>query len=410
MQQGSIRLGRILGVPLSMNLGVLVIGALLSWSLATVVLPNGAPGLTGSVYWSVGAIGAVVFLASLLAHEMAHAIVARRNDVQVTGITLWLFGGFAQFENEPKTPGAEFRITAAGPATSLGLAALFVGAWAGLSAIGAPEVYSTMFGWLGIINGFLGVFNLLPGAPLDGGRILAAGLWKLRGDRVRGRIGAAKVGKFVGLGLVGLGVAEMLALGGFGGIWTALIGWFLFNAARVEERHFVGERALGDLSVAEAMSPVPPTVPMWTSVAELVDGPLRSTQTSVVAVTDWGGNVMGIVTMDAVRRVPAERWSHHAGLRGRHHGRRARDRRSRGATDRGADPTRGAAAGRAGPPRRSHRRVPRPRRGASCHRARHVARRIRTTPDTTATTRVRSPAAVGAPGHHPLTVQRSCRP
>ena len=308
MQQGSIRLGRILGVPLSMNLGVLVIGALLSWSLATVVLPNGAPGLTGSVYWSVGAIGAVVFLASLLAHEMAHAIVARRNDVQVTGITLWLFGGFAQFENEPKTPGAEFRITAAGPATSLGLAALFVGAWAGLSAIGAPEVYSTMFGWLGIINGFLGVFNLLPGAPLDGGRILAAGLWKLRGDRVRGRIGAAKVGKFVGLGLVGLGVAEMLALGGFGGIWTALIGWFLFNAARVEERHFVGERALGDLSVAEAMSPVPPTVPMWTSVAELVDGPLRSTQTSVVAVTDWGGNVMGIVTMDAVRRVPAEQW------------------------------------------------------------------------------------------------------
>lgn len=308
MQQGSIRLGRILGVPLSMNLGVLVIGALLAWSLASVVLPNGAPGLAGSVYWSVGAIGAVLFLASLLAHEMAHAVVARRNDVAVTGITLWLFGGFAQFENEPATPGAEFRITAAGPATSLGLGALFVGAWAGLSALGAPEVYSTMFGWLGLINLFLGVFNLLPGAPLDGGRILAAGLWRLRGDRVRGRIGAAKVGKFVGLGLLGLGVAEMLALGGFGGIWTALIGWFLFNSARVEERHFVGERALGDLSVAEAMSPVPPTVPMWTSVAELVDGPLRSTQTSVVAVTDWGGNVIGIVTMDAVRRVAAEQW------------------------------------------------------------------------------------------------------
>lgn len=309
MQQGSIRLGRILGVPLSMNLGVLVIGALLSWGLATVILPNGAPGLAGSVYWSVGAIGAVLFLASLLAHEMAHAVVARRNDVTVQGITLWLFGGFAQFENDPATPGAEFRITAAGPATSLGLAALFVAGAFGLSAAGAPDVYTTMFAWLGLINGFLGVFNLLPGAPLDGGRLLAAALWKFRGDRTRGRIGAAKVGKVVGLGLVGLGFAEMFALGGFGGIWTALIGWFLFNAARAEQAHYVGERALGDLRVGEAMAALPPTVPSWTPVSELVDGPLRHTTHDLVAVTDWGGSVVGVVGMDAVRRLPAERWA-----------------------------------------------------------------------------------------------------
>lgn len=309
MRQGSIRLGRIAGVPLSMDLGVLVIGGFLTWILATLILPNGAPGLVGSVYWSVGIVGAVLFLASLLAHEMAHAIVARRNDVRVQGITLWLFGGFAQFENEPRTPGAEFRITAAGPATSIGLGVLFAGSALGLAAIGAPGVYTTLLFWLGIINGFLGVFNLLPGAPLDGGRLLAAALWKLRGDRVSGRIGAATFGKFIALGLVGLGLFEMFAVGGFGGIWTALIGWFLFNAARAEHVHFVGERALGDLTAGEAMCPIGEPTRTWSSVAELVDGPLRTSQRSSVPVADWSGRIVGVVTMGDVRRLPAEKWA-----------------------------------------------------------------------------------------------------
>ena len=309
MRQGSIRLGRILGVPLSMDLGVLLIGGLLTWSLAGVILPNGAPGLVSTVYWTVGIIGALLFLGSLLAHEMAHAVVARRNEVQVEGITLWLFGGFAQFENEPRSPGAEFRITAAGPATSLGLAAAFAASAYGLAAIGTPDVYVTMLAWLAVINGFLGVFNLLPGAPLDGGRILAAAIWKVRGDRVTGRIGAANAGKVVGLVLVGLGVLEMFALGGYGGVWTALIGWFLFSAARAEHTHFVGERALGDTTVGQAMAADPPTTSTWTSVADLVDGPLRHTNHSAIAVTDWQGRGVGIVTMDEVRRVPAERWS-----------------------------------------------------------------------------------------------------
>ena len=125
MRQGSIRLGRIMGIPLSMDLGVLLIGGLLTWVLATMVLPNGSPGLVSMAYWSVGALGALLFLGSLLAHEMAHAIVARRNDVAVEGITLWMFGGFAQFRTDPHTPGADFRITAAGPATSIGLGGLF---------------------------------------------------------------------------------------------------------------------------------------------------------------------------------------------------------------------------------------------------------------------------------------------
>ena len=308
MRQGSIRLGRILGVPVAMDPGVVLIGGLLSWMLATLILPEGAPGLVGSVYWSVGIVGALLFLASLLAHEMAHSVIARRNGVEVEGITLWLFGGFAQFASEPRDAGAEFRITAAGPATSLGVAGLFLGAAFGLDALGVPAVYTTMLGWLGVINGFLGVFNLRPGAPLDGGRILAAGLWKLRGDRISGRIGAARAGRAVGLGISGLGVAELLLVGGFSGIWTIFIGWFLYNAARSEQAFFVGERALGDLRVGEAMVSDPPQVRTWTTVAELVDGPLSSTRQPAVAVLDWNGAPAGLVTMAEVSRVPAEHW------------------------------------------------------------------------------------------------------
>lgn len=309
MRQGSINLGRIFGIPVSMDLGVLVIGGLLSWSLASVILPNGAPGLVGVVYWSVAIIGALLFFGSLLAHEMAHAILARRNGIEVVGITLWLFGGFAQFRDEPKDAGSELRISSAGPVTSLGVAVGFVALAAGLHAIGVPVVYTTLLAWLAIINGVLGVFNLLPGAPLDGGRILAAVLWKVRGDRIAGRIGAARVGKGVGIVLGLIGLAELRFLGGFGGMWTLLIGWFIFSAARNEQAFFVGERALGDVRVADVMLREPAHVRTWTTVAELVDGPLRSSRQSAVPVLDWNGAVAGVVSMADVAKVPAEQWA-----------------------------------------------------------------------------------------------------
>ncbi len=309
MRQGSIKLGRILGVPVAMDPGVVVIGVLLSWLLATAILPRGAPEHVGTAYWSVAIVGALLFLGSLLAHEMAHSIIARRNGVEVEGITLWLFGGFAQFTSEPRSPGAEFRISAAGPAASIAVAALFIGGAVGLDAAGVPTLYTTLLAWLGLINGFLGVFNLLPGAPLDGGRVLASALWKLRGDRVAGRIGAAKVGRAVGLGIAGLGVAEMLFLGGFTGLWTIFIGWFIHNAARAEHAYFASERALGDLRVRDAMSPGREHVRTWTTVADLVEGPLRSTRQSAVPVLDWNGAPAGLVTLEDVSRVPAEQWA-----------------------------------------------------------------------------------------------------
>lgn len=308
MRQGGLPLGRIFGIPVSADLGVLLIGGLLTWSFATVVLPEGAPGRPTLAYWSLGIVGAVLFLGSLLIHELSHSVVARRNGIEVEGVTLWLFGGVSQLKDESRTAGAEFRIAAAGPAASLLLGVAFFGAGLGLRAAGVPNLYPVMLVWLGLINGFLAVFNLLPGAPLDGGRILGAALWRIRGDRTRAKIAAARVGRFVGIGLIALGVVELIGLRGAGGIWTAFIGWFLMNAARAEEAHYVGQQALGGLTVAHAMAPAPASTHTWSTVADLVDGPLRSTTQSAVPVLGFDGSLAGVVTMDLVRKVPAESW------------------------------------------------------------------------------------------------------
>ncbi|CAN5712519.1 site-2 protease family protein [soil metagenome] len=308
MQRGAIGLGRFYGIDVAANPGVLMIGALLSWSLATVVLPGSAPDLQTFTYWGLGLVGAVLFLGSLLVHELAHSVVARRNDVEVEGITLWLFGGVSEFKSEPETPGAEFRITAAGPASSMLLGGIFVGAAFGLDAIGVPQVYTVLLGWLGFINLFLAAFNLLPGAPLDGGRLVSAALWKIRGDRVAGRIGAARAGRVVALLLMAGGVVEIYVLRGFSGLWTILIGWFLFGAARSEETYFVSQRALGNVTVGSVMRVLPPTVRTWTKIAELVETRLRPGSTQAVPVMDFDDHLAGVVTIAEVTKVPANDW------------------------------------------------------------------------------------------------------
>ena len=309
MRQGSIRLGRVLGVPVSMDLGVVLVAVVLTWSLASIVLPGAAPGYVGSVYWSLAMVGTLLFLGSLLAHEFGHALIARRNGVRPERITLWILGGYAEFENEPETPGAEFRITAAGPAVSLGLAVVFGAAAWGLGAVDGSPVHVGLLAWLSLVNGALGVLNLLPGAPLDGGRILAAGLWKLSGDRFAARIGAARVGQVLGAALIALGLLELLAFRGPSGIATIVVGWFLLGAARNERVYFVGERALQGVTTGQVMVPAQQTVSAWTTVADLVEGPLRHTHRSAVAVTDSSGAPVAVVTMADVCRVPAESWS-----------------------------------------------------------------------------------------------------
>lgn len=308
MRRGSIRLGTVLGVPVAMDLGVVVVTGLLAWSLATGVLPASAPGLVDMAYWSVALLGALAFLASLLCHELAHAVAARRHDVEVEGVTLWMLGGYAQFASQPRTPGAEFQISAAGPLASLGCALAATGAAFGLDWIGVSPLYTAALAWIAVLNGLLFVFNLLPGSPLDGGRILASAIWKISGSEASGRIGAAVTGRLLGAGLGALGVVQVFVSSPIG-IWTVLVGWFLYSAATAEQRYFVNERSLGDITVGQAMTPSTQVAQSWATVSSLVDGPLRRTFQSAVPVLDARSVLIGVVSMRDVKRVPAEQWS-----------------------------------------------------------------------------------------------------
>lgn len=186
-----VRIGSVAGIPVKVHWSVAVVAWLLSWSMATAVLPQSAPGEAPGAYWVAGLFAALVLFVSLLAHETGHALVAKRAGLRVESITLWLFGGVAQLHDDAPNPRTEARIAGVGPAISLALAALFGGAALALGFAGAPALLVTVVAWLAAINAGLAVFNLLPGAPLDGGRLLRAWLWRRSGDRDLATVGAA---------------------------------------------------------------------------------------------------------------------------------------------------------------------------------------------------------------------------
>ena len=299
---GGIPLGRVAGFPLTVHWSVLVILWLFTWSLAA-TLPDTAPGHPSNVYWLAGVTGSVVLLASLLAHELTHAIVARREGVKVLGVKLWLFGGIARLGGEAKTPGTEFRIAASGPAMSLALAAIFAGAAAALRAVGTADVVVAVTWWLAGINLILGLFNLLPGAPLDGGRILRAYLWRRHGDAVRAAVGAARAGRVVAYALIGMGLLEFLAGSLVGGVWMAFIGWFLLTAARDEETSVLTRQSLAGVSVADVMAAHPHTAPGWISVEEFIQRYLLGDRHSSYPVENQDGSITGLITLTQLRGV-----------------------------------------------------------------------------------------------------------
>ncbi|MDR3657286.1 MAG: site-2 protease family protein [Mycobacterium sp.] len=303
----AIPLGRIAGFPVKVHWSVLVILWLFTWSLAT-SLPGVVKGYSPGAYWLAGACGALVLLASLLAHELAHAVVARRSGVAVGDVTLWLFGGVTTLGGEAKTPKAAFRIAIAGPATSLLLAATFGGLVAALHTVRAAPIVVGVASWLGVINLLLGLFNLLPGAPLDGGRVLRAFLWRRHGDSVRAGIGAAHAGRVLAFVLIALGLAEFVAGGLVGGVWLAFIGWFIFAASRDEEHRITTQQVFAGKRVAEAMTARPHTAPAWLTVDDFIQRYVLGDRHSAYPVVDPDGSIVGLVTLTQLRDVgPAQR-------------------------------------------------------------------------------------------------------
>jgi Zn-dependent protease len=305
----SIRIGRVAGVDVGMSWSVLVIFGLLTWELATVVFPPASPfggSVGGARYWVAGALAALTFFLSLLAHEVSHAVVARRNGVGVRSITLWLFGGVAQLEGEAHTAGADFRIAAVGPATSIAAAGLFAGVQAVTVAAGGGGLPVDVLSWLWKINLLLAAFNLIPAAPLDGGRILRSGLWRHWGDRGRASVAAARAGRGFGVVLVVLGGLEF-ATGGLYGIWPLVLGVFLYSAATSEERTAVVRSGLDHVPVGEVMARHPLVAPGWTTVAALAEQGLWHYRGDTVVLTDQAGWLAGAVGVAQLRAVPADR-------------------------------------------------------------------------------------------------------
>ncbi len=298
----AIPLGRIAGFPVNVHWSVLVILWLFTWSLAS-TLPGSVKGYSPVAYWAAGACGALVLLASLVAHELAHAVVARRAGVSVGSVTLWLFGGVTTLGGEAKTPRAAFRIAIAGPATSLALAAIFGGLVAALPTVGAAPIVVGVASWLAGINLLLGLFNLLPGAPLDGGRVLRAFLWRRHGDSVRASIGAAHAGRVVAFILIALGLAEFLLGGLVGGVWLAFIGWFIFAASREEEMRISTQQMFSGVRVGDAMTARPHTAPGWISVDDFVQRYVLGDRHSAYPVVDQNGSVSGLITLRQLRDV-----------------------------------------------------------------------------------------------------------
>ncbi|KZS71461.1 zinc metalloprotease [Mycobacterium kansasii] len=301
-----IPLGRIAGFSVKVHWSVLVILWLFTWSLAT-TLPGAVKGYAPVAYWLAGAGGAAVLLASLLAHELAHAIVARRCGVPVENVTLWLFGGVTTLGGEARTPKAAFRIAFAGPATSLALSATFGSLAVALAVIRTPPIVVSVAWWLAGVNLLLGLFNLLPGAPLDGGRLVRAYLWRRHGDIVRAGIGAARAGRVVALVLITLGLAEFVAGGLVGGVWLAFIGWFIFAAAREEETRISTRQLFAGVTVADAMTPQPHTAPGWITVEEFIQRYVLGDRHSAYPVAEQDGSITGLVTLRQLRELPPAR-------------------------------------------------------------------------------------------------------
>jgi Zn-dependent protease len=304
MGRGGIRLGRILGIPVAIDWTLLVIAALLTVSLAGDRYPMEFPGQPVGSYWVVGIVTAAVFFGSVLAHELAHSVVARRHGIRVDGITLWMLGGVARLDGEAPSPRAEFLIAAAGPGTSLLLAGVFGVGAAAISAVGGPGLLGSALGWLAVINAILAAFNLIPAAPLDGGRILASVLWAIHGDRNRAMASAAQVGVGFGWVLVGVGALSWLVGLGFGGLWTALIGWFVISAARAEREFARSRMAFGDARVRDVMRADPARARGWLTVDEFLRDDAPRLHDRIVPVERFDGGVAGLANVDQLRSVP----------------------------------------------------------------------------------------------------------
>ncbi len=306
MGNNTVRLGKIFGFEIRLHVSWFIIFFLVVWSLAGNYFPVTHPGWTSSTYWAIGVLTSLIFFASVLLHELAHGLVARRFGVSTGSITLHLFGGITQMDEEPPSPRAEFWIAIVGPLTSLALAGGFGALW-WLTRSASSEPLHALGAWLAWINLALALFNLVPGFPLDGGRVFRSIVWGITGDFRRATTLAAGVGRVVGMGFIFWGVWQIFGGNWANGLWIAFIGWFLNSAAVQSGAQLVIEDALAGHTARDAMITDYPRVTGSATLDTLVEQQVLRSGRRCFPVVE-GDSLYGLVTLHHITAVPQERW------------------------------------------------------------------------------------------------------
>ena len=303
----NIKVGQIWGIPITIHYSWFLIFILVTWSLGVGYFPKEYPDLSVAAQLILAAITSLFFFASVLLHELGHSWVALRNNIPVRSITLFIFGGIAQIEEEPHTPAADFWVAIAGPLTSLCLAVFFGLVWyfdRAIPYLSAPSTY------LMRINFVLAAFNLIPGFPLDGGRVLRAILWKIKQDKHKATRIASNIGQLVAFSFIGIGIIRIFQGDYFNGVWLAFIGWFLEQAATSTQAESNLQQALKNVTVSQVMQREHPQISGLLTIRQVVYDMILNGGRSYFFVIEPQGQLQGCLTLQDISKIPQQQWQY----------------------------------------------------------------------------------------------------
>jgi len=302
---GSIRLFKIAGIDIEINVSWIIVLVLLTWSLATGWFSALYPGWSTATYWLVSLISALLLFVSVLLHELAHSLVARRRGLSVHSITLFIFGGVSNIEQEPTSPGIEFQMAFVGPIVSLLIAGIAYLLSLPLRGVNSP--ITAILTYLAVTNVLLGIFNLIPGFPLDGGRVLRSIIWKVTGSLQKATRAAAIIGQVIAFLFILWGIWQFFGGNVLNGFWIGFIGWFLLVSAQSANSQVMLQSVFRGVTVGEVMNRAPIMVPADISLQKLVDDYfLRYGIRSALVTQD--DQLVGLITLSDIRHVPREQW------------------------------------------------------------------------------------------------------
>jgi Zn-dependent protease/CBS domain-containing protein len=304
--KASFKLFRIAGITIGIHYTWIFAFIFFSWTLAQAYFPSLYPDWSTALYWVTGIIGSLLIFVSVLLHELAHSLVAKTRGVAVQSITLFLLGGASNLEEEPDKPAAEFFMAIVGPLSSLALAAILWGL--SLLPIDKTTPLAALLSYIAIVNMYLGVFNLLPGFPMDGGRVLRSLIWGSTGSLSRATNIASIVGQFFGWAFIGLGLFLMISVSFINGLWIAFLGWFLNSSADASRKEVALRERLSHIKVKELMNPNITTIEPETTVEDMVNNIFRRQHGRAVPVCK-DGRLIGIATITDVKKLTPDKWA-----------------------------------------------------------------------------------------------------